>query len=131
MELTLCTAGGEQHGLIQTLPNSCKENGFKHYSAEMKTKLEKERKEDSRMVKARYINHRGRHERLTKPYCKYAGDPIKIYHLIPEQVYELPMGMIKEVNEACLNVRPKEEGDRDNVNKVSGQIKLHELVPVW
>ncbi len=58
-----------------------------------------EMKEDSRLVKAEYINSRGRHERLTKPYCRYAGDAIQIWHFIPGKVYEVPLGLVNEVND--------------------------------
>jgi hypothetical protein len=96
--LTLCTAGGEQHGLINTLTNSVPFDDFKNYASKDKEFLKKEKKEDDRLVKVEYLNSRGRHERLTKPYCRYAGDPIKIYHLIPGKVYEVPLGFVKEVN---------------------------------
>ena len=99
------TAGGELHGLINTLTNSCENNDFKHMAPHIKLKAEKEKKEDARMVKVEYINRKGRHERLDKPYCRYAGDPILVYHLIPGKQYELPHGMVKEVNEMKKPVR--------------------------
>lgn len=92
------TATGEQHGLVNTLTNSVQFDDFKHMSPATKAKLEKEKKEDARLVKVEYLNSRGKHERLTKPYCKYAGDPIQVYNLIPGKVYELPLGMVNEVN---------------------------------
>lgn len=94
------TASGEQHGLINTLSNNVPFDDFKHFSPEHKAQLQKEKKEDARIVKVEYLNSKGRHERLTKPYCKYSGDPINIYHLIPGRVYELPFGFVKEVNDA-------------------------------
>ncbi len=99
--VTVCqyTQAGEAHGLINTLTNSVEFNDFKHMAPNIKSKLEKEKKEDSRMVKVKYINVRGPHERLSKPYCRYAGDPILQYHLIPNHVYEVPYGFVKEVNE--------------------------------
>ena len=96
MALLQATANGEMHGLINTLTNSCENNDFKHMTPAIKAKLEKEKKEDARLVKVEYINRKGKHERLTKPYCRYAGDPIQIWHLIPGKVYELPMGFVKE-----------------------------------
>jgi hypothetical protein len=51
------------------------------------------------MVKAEYLNSRGRHERLTKAYCKYSGDPLQIWHFIPGRVYDVPLGLVKEVND--------------------------------
>lgn len=95
----MATAGGEVHGLINTLTNSVPFDDFKNMKPEHKKDLEKQRKEDSRMVKAEYMNSRGRHERLTKPYCKYAGDPIQIWHFIPGFVYTVPLGLVNEVND--------------------------------
>lgn len=99
VQLTLCTARGEQHGLINTLTNSVVFDDFKNMKPEHKEELKKQRKEDSKLVKAEYMNSRGMHERLTKPYCKYAGDPIQIWHFIPGKVYEVPLGLVKEVND--------------------------------
>ncbi len=131
------TASGEQHGLINTLTNSVEFNDFKHMAPHIKAKLEKEKKEDARMVKVKYINMRGVHERLSKPYCRYAGDPILQYHLIPGHVYEVPMGFVKEVNEVKV---PKRSGlvslDGNNLNaggapleKDTPSEQLHLLVP--
>lgn len=99
------TASGEQHGLINTLTNSVEFNDFKYMKPEVKARLEKEKKEDARIVEMEYLNSRGRHERLTKPYCKYAGDPIQVWHLIPGYKYPLPIGFIKEVNEMKVTRR--------------------------
>lgn len=118
-QLLRATATGEEHGLVNTLTNNVPFDGFKHMTPENKTKVEKEKKEDSKIIKVEYVNRKGKHERLDKPYCKYAGDPIQVYHLIPGHVYELPLGFVKEVNE--LKARPKRSGllteDGNNVNK--------------
>lgn len=118
--LTLVTKTGEQHGLINTLTNSVPLSDMKHFSPDMKSKVEKEKKEDGRLVKAEYQNSRGRHERLTKAYCRYAGDPIQIYHFIPGHTYEVPFGLIKEVNDKSKTL-PKRSGlvsvDGNSVNK--------------
>lgn len=98
-QLMLATASGELHGLINTLTNSVPFDDFKNMSPEHKKELERQKKEDSRLVKAEYMNSRGRHERLTKPYCKYAGDPIQIWNFIPGKTYEVPLGLINEVND--------------------------------
>lgn len=116
----MATATGEQHGLINVLTNNVPADDFKSYSPANKAKLEKEKKEDARIVKAEYLNSRGRHERLTKAYCKYAGDPIQIWHFIPGKVYEVPLGLVNEVND--LNrVMKKRAGlvsiDGQTVNK--------------
>lgn len=97
--LTLVTKSGEQHGLINTLTNSVPFDEFKNMKPEHKKEAQAQQKEDSKLVKAEYMNSRGRHERLTKPYCRYAGDPIQIWHFIPGQKYDVPLGLIKEVND--------------------------------
>lgn len=99
MQLKLATASGEEHGLINTLTNSVPWDEFKSFEPKHKEKLLKERKEDARIVKAEYLNSRGKHERLTKPYCKYPGDPIQIWHFIPGKQYSVPIGLVKEVND--------------------------------
>jgi hypothetical protein len=98
-QLMMSTAGGELHGLINTLTNSVPADDFKSFKPEHKKTLEAQKKEDARLVKAEYLNSRGRHERLTKPYCKYAGDPIQVWHFIPGKVYEVPLGLVNEVND--------------------------------
>lgn len=97
--VTMATASGEEHGLINVLPNSVPFNDFKNYKPEHKAFLEKEKKNDARLVKAEYLNSKGNHERLTKSYCKYAGDPIQKWHFIPGKVYEVPLGLVNEIND--------------------------------
>lgn len=106
-QIVQCTASGEQHGLVNTLTNSVQFDDFKHMTPDIKAKCEKEKKEDARMVKVKYINMRGAHERLSKPYCRYSGDPIQQWHLIPNHEYTLPMGFVKEVNAVKI---PKRSG---------------------
>jgi hypothetical protein len=138
MAILQATASGEQHGLINTLTNSVENNDFKHMSPTIKAKLEKEKKEDSRIVKMEYVNRKGKHERLTKPYCRYAGDPIQMYHLIPGKVYELPLGFVKEVNE-MKNMKRSGllEVDGEKVNRDGSPLDKdmegdweHKLIPV-
>lgn len=132
------TATGEQHGLINTLTNSVVFDDFKNMTPEMKEKCKKEKKEDARVVKVKYLNMRGSHERLSKPYCRWAGDPIHQYHLIPGHVYDLPMGFVNEVNNG--GKLPKRSGlvsvDGNPINKDESPLDkdqqgeaIHLLVP--
>lgn len=136
----MVTHAGEEHGLINVLTNSVPFDDFKHMKPEQRKEMEKQKKEDSRKVKAEYMNSRGKHERLTKPYCKYAGDPIQIWHFIPGRVYDVPLGLINEVNDKS-KVMPKRSGlvsidgapvTKDETplgNDVEGEW-LHKFVPV-
>lgn len=98
-QLMMATASGEAHGLINTLTNSVPFDDFKNMKPDKKKEIEKQKKEDARIVRAEYMNSRGRHERLTKPYCKYSGEPIQIWHFIPGKTYEVPLGLVNEVND--------------------------------
>lgn len=130
-QVKMVTQTGEEHGLIKTIPNSVRDNGFADMSPEAKARCEKLKKEEAKMVKARYINHRGMHERLSKPYMHWAGDPVKYYHLIPGYTYELPYGFVKEVNEnPGLAQRGERMEDDKVIAKDQNPIKIHELVPV-
>lgn len=100
MKLLQCTASGEQHGLINSMTNLVPFDEFKNMKPEHKKFLEAEKKEDARVVKVEYLNSMGKNERLTKPYCKYSGDPIQIWHFIPGKIYEVPLGLVKEVNDS-------------------------------
>ena len=138
--MALLTQHGEQHGLINTLTNSVPFDDFKHMQPNVKKEVEKQKKEDAKIVRAEYMNSRGRHERLTKPYCRYAGDPIQIYHLIPGYVYELPMGFINEVNDKNKIMKKRADLlslDDKEVQKNGSPLQkdedgdwLHRLVPV-
>ena len=98
-QLTLATASGEMHGLINTLTNSVPADEFKNFKPEHKKEMERLKKEDAKVVSAEYINSRGKHERLTMPYCAGSGEPIQIWHFIPGKAYDVPMGLVKTVND--------------------------------
>lgn len=140
MHVPMVTASGEAHGLINVLTNSVPFDDFKNMTPANKAKIEKEKKEDSRIVKVEYLNSRGRHERLTKPYCKYAGDPIQIWHFIPGRIYEVPLGLVKEVNDANKYMKKRSgllEVDGKEVNRDGSPLDsdqegewLHKMVAV-
>lgn len=114
--LTLSAPNGEMHGLINTLTNSVPLDDLKNFKPEHKKDLEQQKKDDARLVKVEYMNSRGKHERLTVPYCKYAGDPIQIFHFIPGKVYEIPFGLVKQVNDK--NKIPRKRSDLLSVDGV-------------
>jgi hypothetical protein len=107
-KLLMATAAGEAHGLINTLTNAVPLSDYSHMKPEDKKEVESRKKRDARLVKAEYMNSRGRHERLTKPYCKYAGDPVQIWHFIPGKVYEVPLGLVEEVNDKSKIMKKRE-----------------------
>ncbi len=137
MTITLATANGEMHGLINTMPNNVPFDDFKHMTPANKERCIKEKKENSRIVKYEYINRKGRHERLTKAFCLGAGEPIQQYNLIPGKLYELPVGFAKEVNSIKNLTRSGLVSlDGENVKKDGSPIEKdseaeweHKLIP--
>ncbi len=134
MTTEMVTNWGEKHGLINTLANSCPDKGTDHLQKEdLKKKAEALRKEEAKIVKAKYLNKNGPGERLTKPYMRWAGDPIQIYHLIPGQVYDLPYGFVKEINDPNKKMKVRSEildiNGRPTLKDQEGEA-LHQLVPV-
>jgi len=131
-QLIQVTKSGEQHGLINTLANSVPFDDFKHMKPETKAKAEKLKKEESRMVKAQYLNSRGKHERLTKPYCRWSGQPIQMWHFIPGHVYDVPVGLVNEVNNQKIVIREgkcDENGDNPSTKDELDE-PLHRFVGV-
>lgn len=92
------TKNGEAHGLVEQYTNSVPFDDFKNINPKIKDKCLKQKKEDDRIVKIKYINTKGRAERLPKVYCKWAGDPIQKWNFIPGYVYDVPKGLADEVN---------------------------------
>jgi len=115
MRITQTTASGEPHGLVNEIPNRVQSNDFKHFSAPHKAELEKQKKEDSKIVEAEYMNSRGPHERLVKYYCRYAGDPIQEWKFIPGRRYKLPLGLVKEINNSARMMIRSDLVSRDDV----------------
>lgn len=131
MIITQVTAWGEQHGLINTVANSVKDDGFKSFDPKWKEEMIKSKKKDAEIIKAKYINKRGKHERLTRPYCRYAGDPIQTWHFIPDQSYEVPRGLVEEVNnqKAWKRSGLLDENGKE-LKKDYEEESIHQFVPV-
>jgi hypothetical protein len=131
------TATGEIHGLLESLPNAVPFDDFKNMKAADAEKMRKQKKEDERMVKAKYINHQDKQlGRLEKVYCRYAGEPIQKWKLIHDYEYTLPMGLIDEVNQSKIPVREGLQSvDGKDINRDGSPLqkdrydRIHELVP--
>ena len=124
---------GEKHGLMNVVGNSVKGKGnLEHMTAATKDKAEKLHKAEQRIIKARYLNFQGDTERLDKMYMRWAGEPIEKYHFIPNQVYEVPYGLVKEINENPGIVQRSEVLDKSGnpTKKAGGAKKIHQFVPV-
>lgn len=134
--MLLVTANGEEHGLINTMPNSVPDDDFKNFDPSLKEEMKKLKKEDAKKVSARFINHQYPDEPLTKRYCKYAGDPIQEWKFLPGHEYTVPYGLVKEVNESRQMERQGLQSvDGKEVNKGEMPLEkdrsrpLYELVP--
>lgn len=128
--VVMVTQQGEEHGLLSKIANSVKpEDAYKNMSPEQRAEMEKKRKEDNKLVKARFVHRREENGKLEKPYVKHAGDPIQIWKFINGYEYEVPRGLVEEVNSYKLPKRSKEESDIKKVKDV-GSDTIFEFVPV-
>lgn len=132
MELRLKTESGEEHGLINTVGNSVQDNDFKHMKPETKEKAKSLKKDDDRMVKARYLNIRGEGETLEKSYCRWAGSPIQTWKFIHDHIYTVPNGLVKEINESCGLAQRSEVLDAKGIptKKDKAALRIHSFVPI-
>lgn len=129
--MSLMTARGEEHGLIKQLPNSIKTENLDHLTPEHKTEMQKKIKDACKIVRARYIDRQNPHGRFTKPYCAGGGKPIQIWKLISDHVYDLPKGLVEELNSEKGVITRGERIEEGVMIKGDITIKRHELVPVW
>lgn len=125
----MTTSSGEVHGLINQLPNSVtKEQEIK---PSVKEKFDKKKKEDHRLVKVTYLHRDGANEGLSRAYMNYAGDTIQLWRFIHDYEYEIPKGLMDDVNNSKLEQR-SEVCDVNGVpTKKDGKaIRIHRFVGV-
>jgi hypothetical protein len=96
---------GLQHGLINTVGNSVPDSGGKRFAEKDRAAMEKKKKEDEKIVTARYLNKAGGVERLERPYCMWDGQPITMWRFFHGEIYDVPKGLIDDVNSP--HKRPK------------------------
>lgn len=133
MSLTQVTSGGLEHGLINTLGNSVKEDNMSRFAEKDRPAMEKLKKEQLRMVKAQYLHKDGGQERLEKPYMQWAGQPIQMWRFLHGHTYEVPKGLVDEVNDP--NKRTKKRSgllDKNEKPLETDQFDelMHRFVPV-
>jgi len=58
----------------------------------------KQHKEDSKKVKGKFLCHEPKGGSVTFPFRKYKEDKTESYHLYDGEEYELPIGVIKHLN---------------------------------
>ena len=132
MALTQIAASGLEHGLINTIGNSVPDKGFALFSEKDRSSMDKKKKDSEKIVKARYLNSRGVNERLERPYMEYEGQPITMWRFLHNHVYELPKGLVDDVNKQMALPQRSEILDASGQpTKVNGPgEKLHLFVPV-
>lgn len=83
----------------------------KHLSDEGKKKaselIEKQRKEDNKMVKGIFKNLEAPGGDVQFAFRMYKGDPARVYHFVDGQEYEIPIGVAKHINRTCKYSRKK------------------------
>ena len=101
----LKTASGEEHGLMKVVSNSVPDSEGKRFKEKDRASMKKLRDEESKMVKAVYINTKGSKYPYEMSYCNWDGDPILSYKFLPDQEYEIPKGLADKVNSKKIQKR--------------------------
>ncbi len=107
MALTQVNANGLEHGLINTIGNSVPDDGMKRFSEKDRPAMEKKKKEEERIVKAQYLHKDGKNERLERPYANWAGQPITMWRFLHGETYEVPKGLVEDVNNPAKRTRKR------------------------
>lgn len=89
---------GQPHGLTDVISNSVGDKNFMQFKEADRESMKKLKAKQAKLVKARYINSKGGTEHLSRAYMLWAGDPINYYKFIHNHVYEVPQGLIDDVN---------------------------------
>jgi len=130
-KLIQVTATGEEHGCLKVVANSEQTDGFKNMKPETKAKAEKMKKEEAKIVKGRYINHMERNGKLEMPYSRWGGEPISMWRFLNGFEYDVPMGLINQVNGTYFNKRSERvDPNTKQVTNKDSRIKQHEFVAV-
>lgn len=128
MEEPMVTKGGVKHGLITMYVSESSEE-FKNMKPALKAEMEKKKKDDNRIIKAKFVHYKDKNGRLEMPYCKYSGDPVLMYKFLNGYTYNVPKGLVDQVNEAFI-VKRSEILDRDGLPTKTDEVeKLYEFVP--
>jgi predicted metal-dependent hydrolase len=134
-KLTQRTRNGIEHGLINTVANSVPDNQFKRFAEKDRVWLEKQKKEDEKLVYKRYLHADGEKEGaaiewLQRPYYKYEGQPITTWRFIHDNCYWIPKGLCDEVNQQPALPKRSEILDANGVpTKEEGKAKkIHRFV---
>lgn len=112
------TLNGVEHGLLNTLINQVsKKSRFKNMEPKQKSDAEAKILRDSKIERVRYINYANQDNGcLVKDYYVAAGEPIYLFKFLHDHIYDVPLGLIEEVNDPTRKV-PQREGliGKDNV----------------
>ena len=132
-ELKKITKGGVEHGYIKSVANSVSSPDPKGMDEKTKIIFNKKREDDGKIIRARYINHRSSTERLELSYAKYPGDQITSWRFLSGEVYDLPAGLVAEINspDKCLAKRSEILDQNGTPTQKDGQgEREHEFVGV-
>lgn len=130
MTIVMVTPSGEEHGLLKELPNSVRFNDFKNVDPKQKEKLKKQKQEELKLVKVKYLNKYGASGMLESVYCDWAGEPLRFYKCLHNYEYEVPYGFVKKINASGMAERSKEDGPNEKGHGQTGLEQEHRFVPV-
>lgn len=90
-------------GIYKTMPATCGRDPTKEWPAAKKEKYEKLKKADQKMVRAQFLTpyRPGGTEQFF--YSKHWDDPIMHFRGRDGDIYEVPKGMVDDINSRCTH----------------------------
>lgn len=94
------TENNIEHGLVEEFSNAVQDHGYKHLSEKNRKELFEKKKKDLELVKVKYQHLQNQKDgKFEGPYCDYAGESIKLFRLLSNNVYVMPRGLARKINE--------------------------------
>lgn len=120
-----------EHGCLYQIANSNKTPHSDHMTGKAKAEYEKKLKEESKMVRARFIIGNKREVWNDIAHCVGPGEPICQYRFLDGHVYEIPKGLAEKVNAEGVQQAQADLVQSDGQVAKGGERIVHrEFVPV-
>lgn len=120
----------KKYGLIREVSSSSNgEKNLERMSAEIKKKYMENLKEDTRQVKAKFVNSEPKGADHCMIYKKYACEPVQTWNFKHNETYVVPFGLVKHVNQNCKKMLNTLD-PRDGQTQIRIPEQLQEFIPI-
>lgn len=119
-----------KYGLVREIMSSSNgEKNLANMSDETKKKYMTLLKEDTKQVKARFVNSQPKGADHMMIYKKYACEPVQTWNFKHNETYIVPYGLVKHVNENCIKQHNTLD-PRDGKTAIRVPEQMQEFIPI-